>query len=265
MIEQFLDSKTVQKHFSFILAVSIANVFIAKAAQWVYFPTAPITLVLFVTILLLPSLHHLIVVEEKLERKGSANFLKKHKTVFYCYFGAFIGTLIGFAVIGALSQSNLSFQSTQLLQEHLSTQTLLKFKQFNPTASHAFALFSENLWYILAGFAFSIFYGAGAIVLITYNASFFAAYLFELSKLGLDFWTISVSLTHLLPESAGFILTAIAGATLSRALIVEKLKSTALSNVARNAFLLLLLGISLTFIAAFIETFITAAIYSRAL
>lgn len=265
VLEQFLHKRTVRRHLPFLFLLSFFFVFVAYGVQHVFFPDQTLTTVLLTTILLVPSLHHLIIVEETIERSGSKHFFHKHKTIFRSYLGAFFGILAGFLVLGILDPAALSYQHYQLQASHLKPELITTFlANFQPTPDATLGLFSSNLEYLLIGLLVSLAYGAGSIFLVAYNASFFAAFVLQLFLRFAEAKTLTiVSLGHLLPESAGFILTAIAGATLSRALIKEKWGSQPFRNVLQNCFLLLILGISCILLAAFVETYVTAAVFKQ--
>lgn len=265
VLEQFLDRNFVVRHTFFLFLLSILYVFIAYAVQEIFFPEQSIATVLLLTILLVPSLHHLTVAEEKLERAGASKFFKRHKTLFKCYFGAFLGILVGFTALGAIYPDAISYQTQQLQYNHLKPEIITTFLQtYIPDVNVALSVFTHNLMYLILGFFLSIFYGAGAIFIITYNASFFAAFLLQLLAQFANSTTLAIiSLSHLIPESAGFILTAMAGSSLSRAIIHEKLKDQHFRNVLKNDVKLLLAGILLVLVAAFIETYITAAAFHK--
>ncbi len=261
MLEQFLHKRIVRQHFPFLLLLSTFYVLVAYGVQQVFFPDQGLATVLLATIILVPSLHHLIIVEETIERSGSKQFIAKHKTVIRSYLGAFLGLLAGFLILGFLDHTFLSYQHYQLQLEHLKPELITNFvNDYQPTIDSALALFTHNLQYLLVGLLISIAYGAGSIFLLAYNASFFAAFVLELHIRFADTaWSLGlVSLGHLLPESAGFILTAIAGATFSRALIKEKIGSQPFRNVLQNCILLVFIGVVLVFAAAFIEAYVTA-------
>lgn len=267
VFEQFLHKRTVRSHLPFLFILSFFYVFIAYGVQQVFFPDQGLATVLLATILLVPSLHHLIIVEETIERSGSKQFIAKHKTVIRSYLGAFLGLLGGFLVLGMIDPTTLAYQQYQLQLDHLKPELITTFIQsYSPSPEAALALFTHNLQYLLVGLLVSLAYGAGSIFLVAYNASFFAAFILQLQmrfsiapQLGL------VSLSHLLPESAGFILTAIAGATLSRAIIKEKWGSQPFRNVLQNCVLLVFIGILLILAAAFIETYVTATAFQAML
>ncbi len=264
VLEQFLDRKIVINHFPFVFILSALYVFASYTVQTLFFPNQSLATVLLVTVLLVPSLHHLIIIEEKIERQGSSHFLKRHSTILKCYLGAFLGLLAGFLILGFVNPHTLDYQITQLEQEHLKPEIITTFTQqpYTPSSTIALALFSHNINYLLIGFVLSIFYGAGAIFLVAYNASFFAAFIIELfARWNTAASLASISLIHMLPESAGYILTAMAGASLSRALIHEKLRDRAFRNVLRNDFLLLVFAMLFILLAAVLETYVTATLF----
>ncbi len=264
VLEQFLDRKIVVKHAAFVFVLSAIYVFVAYAVQNFFFPGQSIATVLLVTILLVPSLHHLIILEEKVERAGSSHFWKRHRILIKCYSGAFLGLLAGFLILGFVNPAALNYQIAQLEQDHLRPEAINRFsgQQYVPDMTTAIALFSHNVMYLLIGFILSVFYGAGAIFLVVYNASFFAAFIVELfARWSAAAQLAGVSLLHLLPESIGFILTAMAGASLSRALIHEKLAEQKFKNVLKNDVLLLVCAIAFILLAAIVETYVTAVFF----
>jgi len=268
VLEQFLDRDVVVRHFSFTFALSAVYVFVAFAVQEIFFPGNSLATVLLLTILLVPSIHHLIIMEEKIERTGGKHFWAKHKTIIKSHLGAFLGILVGFLLLGIIDPSTLSYQTAQLQLEHLRPEIVNGFldKPYAPSMQTAIALFSNNLTYLLMGFVLSLFYGAGAIFLVVFNASYFAAFVVQIiTRWAAALQLTAVSLLHLIPESAGFILTAIAGATMSRALLVEKYKAQTFKNVLQSSVKHLIIAILLILLAAFVETFITAMVFHRML
>jgi len=264
VLEHLIDKKLVRNHMSFVFLLSALYVFVAYAVGEFFFPGQSVAIVLLVTILLTPSLHHLIVIAEAIQREGGKGFWRKHKTIINCYLGAFLGLLLGFFIMGLVNPSALDYQVSQLEQDHLRPEIITAFldQPFTPTLSTALSVFTHNLSYLLIGFVLSIFYGAGAIFLVVYTTSLYAAFVMELMARWANAMTLAgIALIHLMPESAGFILTAIAGATLSKGIMHENLKSQAFRNVMQSCVKLLVLGIALIFVAAFIETYITAPLF----
>lgn len=264
VLEQFLDQKIVRNHFFFVLILSAAFVYVAYLVQSFFFPNSSVAIVLLLTILIVPSLHHIMTMEEKMERKVKKHFWRRHKTLFKVYSGAFLGILIGFLFIGFTIPGTLEYQNTLLEKSHLRPELISTFmdQPYEPSITTAISLFSNNMRYILIGFVLSVFYGAGAAFIIAFNASFFAAFVVALfTRWASAVQLTEISLLHLLPEAAGYIFAAIAGAAISKTIIHEKIKGRAFSKVLGNSLLLLFFSIILIFAAAIIETFVTAPVF----
>lgn len=264
VLEQFLDRKVVVRHPLFCIFLSFAYVFVARYVQELFFPGEVLATVLLVTILLVPSLNHLIVHEEKLERKGSTHFFKRHKTILKCYLGTFIGLLLGFGALGIWEPSTLAYQVIELEGTQIRPELIAAMGEYTPSIQTAMALFSHNVWFLLIGFALSIAYGSGAVFIMAFNASYFAAFMLLVWQRFSPELSLA-TLLHMLPESTGFILASLAGGVLSRALIHEKLRGEAFRNVLQNCFLLLLVAVTFLLVAAVVETHGTAVLYAQAL
>lgn len=263
MLEQFLDRKLVTQHFSLLFILGMFYVFVAFIVQEIFFPADPVTLPILLALLLVPSLHVLISSEEELERTTS-NFWNRHRLILRCYGGAFAGILFGFIFLGFLNVENLALPLNQLLKNHLHPDVINSFIQqpYYADISKFLSLFSHNLQYVLVGFFLALFYGVGSVFLLTYTGYLFAAFVFFLFQKS----TSAVQLTgiwflHMIPESLAYLIAAIAGAILSRALVQEKLGSLQFQNVTWNIVLLLLVSIALLALAAFLETFVVAPVF----
>ena len=68
-------------------------------------------------------------------------------------------------------------------------------------------------------------------------------------------------LIHLLPEISGFLLAAIAGGVVSKALIREKRGTKAFKNVFKDATMLVLIAIGLVLLGAVLEVFVTVRLF----
>jgi len=110
---------------------------------------------------------------------------------------------------------------------------------------------------------FSLLFGAGAIFILTWNASIISSvisisanYSFKSIPLGL-----SRLIIHGLPEIAAYFITAIAGGMVSLAVasfIRKKISKNNLLKIIQRASFLLLIGIILLVIAALLEIYVSS-------
>jgi uncharacterized membrane protein SpoIIM required for sporulation len=134
------------------------------------------------------------------------------------------------------------------------------------TLSQAVGVFANNLLIVVICFVLSFLYGASAIFLIILNGSVFASFIVLVVKTLSENVTQGIHaflflLIHLVPEVSGFLLAAIAGGVVSKAVIVEKKDSVAFRNVFKDATILLLVAIGLVLLSALLEVFVTARLF----
>ncbi len=133
-------------------------------------------------------------------------------------------------------------------------------------------IFMNNTKILLFCAAFSFFFGAGAIFILTWNASVMATAIgafirnnlfyaesmfdyFQVTTVGLLQYTI-----HGIPEIAAYFIAALASGMVSFSLMGQEFMSPGFKKVAKDAGLLFLIAAVILFAAALIEVYITPII-----
>ncbi len=238
-----------------------------------------VSVVFLTTLLLTPTLIMLLRMEEKIEvRFGLKNFFSNHKDIYEVYMFSFLGVFVAFVFVGLLLYTNqplyndaFEFQMTFLNLDQGVTQDAVKAfvdESIQPTFSQILGLFAHGLLVLMICFVLSFFYGASAIFLIILNASVFANFIvFAINTLTQNlmqgFQAFGFFLIHLLPEISGFMLAAIAGGVVSKAIMHEKKGSKAFKNVFKDATLLMLIAIALVLLAAVLEVCVTTRLFQN--
>ncbi|MBS3175690.1 stage II sporulation protein M [Candidatus Woesearchaeota archaeon] len=270
VLEQILDSARVKRHIVFIFSLAFLFVFVGYLVSTLFFGSEVSVAMLFtLTLLLSPSMAHLVSNEEYIERKeGIHHFFRNHKAIFKVYFFIFLGVFAGFFVLGMYGNYYSTFDyQIQFLQSQqgLTTELVDDYLQhgYTPNFENFIGLFGENIKVMLITFVLAIFYGAGSVFLVTLNASVFAAFLVfvinyfsKISSYALQ--TIGVFLIHLIPEITGFFLASLAGSLLSRAILVEKFGSRGYSNILKDCALLLCVAAFFTLLGSFLEVYVSS-------
>ena len=235
-----------------------------------------LTTIFIITLLLIPTLMQLLSKEEKRESEfGLKHFFKNHKDIIEIYFFSFLGVLVGYIIIGLFIQGSaaygdvFSFQNSFLEgQEGLTADLLFGFYQEAPTHSvqDLMGIMSNNLLFVIVCFIFSLFYGASAIFLLILNASVFASFLLFLFRNLASDWVASIKifvffLIHLVPEVGGFLLAAIAGGVISKAVVVERHNTERFRRVVKDATVLLLIAFALIAVGAVLEVYVTTSLF----
>jgi uncharacterized membrane protein SpoIIM required for sporulation len=167
----------------------------------------------------------------------------------------FIGIFIGYLLIGTYDTASISYQM-QFLEERgatgISTAPIDKTTQF-------LNITFNNVTVIVIAFILSLFYGAGALFLIVLNASIFAGFVLRISDLVVQQTAMNAAVfsVHFIPEVFGFLLAAMAGGVISKALVRERIGTSPFQNVVKDGTMLLLLSIACILFAAFLEAFLT--------
>tara|TARA_Y100000031_G_scaffold156974_1_gene214623 strand:- start:5554 stop:6120 length:567 start_codon:yes stop_codon:yes gene_type:complete len=130
------------------------------------------------------------------------------------------------------------------------------------------SVFSNNLFVMIIALILSLFYGSGALFLITFNASIFASALAEVIKIkvphkGILFLYAFVSCNmgtmfiHMIPEVLGYFIAAISGGLLSTAFVNEKFMSHSFKKIIKESSILLGIAVVILYISALLEIFVS--------
>jgi len=256
-----LDKLGKQRIYS--IFIGILYVFISYGTAKLFFPTnISIAMIFFISLLLIPSTGKMISMEEKLERKhGLKHFLRDHKLLMEVFLFLFIGIFLAYLVIGNNSPVTMEYQNTYLesqgIKDGIVPEKIDKPSQF-------VSILGSNLSVIVIAFVLSMFYGMGALFLIVLNASIFAAFVLKFSSILSQTTTMSAAILsiHFLPEVFGFLLAAMAGGVISKAITKEKFGTDKFKNVVKDGTVLLLISLAVILVAAGLEVFVTSSIIS---
>lgn len=249
MLEELLGKIGKRKAYSLLLG--LLYVLISYGAAEIFFPgNISLPIIFFITLLLVPSAFKLISIEEKIEGiYGLRNFFKEHFVIMEVFMFLFIGIFVGYLIIGSYSGPSIEYQKNFLEKQGITeSKEVNKLQQFEN-------ILIQNISVVIIAFILSLFFSVGALFLIVLNAGIFASFMLMYEKA-----IILFSLIHFIPEVFGFLLAAIAGGVVSKAIMSEKVGTAAFRNVAKDASVLLLLSIAVIFIAAVLEVFVTQQI-----
>ncbi|MBI4155438.1 stage II sporulation protein M [Candidatus Woesearchaeota archaeon] len=256
---------------------SILSVFLAR---WIFKEETSLVMVFLSVIAAIPLVYKTIKYEEKKDQfiQKEAILIKEHgKAVEFLIF-LFIGMLVGYTVwYLILSPEN----AATLFKTQLDT-----IKSINTnSASYAFKegffmkILINNLKVLFFCIAFSFFYGAGAIFILTWNASVISAAigsfattkLSELSHLALygsiPVYTVAAAhgilryMTHGIFEIAGYFIGALAGGIISVASIRHAVGSKKFNQTVIDSLDLIFISIAVLIVAALIEVYVTPLLF----
>lgn len=267
VLEQIVSIEWLRRRPLYAIFLGLTYTFIAAITGYLFFKDKfSVSLLFLVTLLLVPSLINLLSFEEEKERSdGVKRFFQNHRSIFEIYLFLSVGVFIAYIlVIFFLGASGLGLSTTvgeqmKVLGGEITIEQIKNFEANHLV--HSLNLFVNNLGVAVIFFLLSFFYGAGAIFLMVWNASIFATFVsLTIKNIGKGFehgfLLLGTFSMYIIPEIAGFLLAAIAGGVISKAVIVEEFMSNSFKNVVKDALVLLLCSIIILLIAAFLEGYI---------
>jgi len=251
---------------------------------WVFREESSIIMILLTVISCVPLLYNTMRFEEEKDISivNERLLIKEHAKALIFFMSLFIGFVISFSAAFImlpqdLVQENLfdaQLNTIRTINSNVageSTSTIL-----NPLNTRLFTqILSNNLKVLIFCIFFSFFYGAGAIFILTWNASVISAAIGSFfrtnistyaSALGFTkaagyFHIYSISLLryflHGIPEILGYFIGGLAGGIISVAVIRHDFGSKLFKHVIRDSFSLIFLAVLTLAIAAVLEVFVT--------
>lgn len=252
--------------FAFIMGVCYTSV--SVGISLLLFPEDPSMAAVFLTtIVLIPTLNKLLSKEEKDVAKHEykefkiKNFYEEHKEIILIYFFLFLGVLLIFGLFNVLMPT--------AAREYIFNKQLFAYEFEMTTGSavnvdYARFLLSRNIVVLFVCFIFSLVYGSGAILLIAWNAAAWGSIFGDMAQrvaqtqginpiLSFIRFMIPV-LPHTIFEGGGYLLAAIAGGIISKAVIKEEWGSPRFQRVTQDSLMILTLGVILIILGAIIES-----------
>jgi uncharacterized membrane protein SpoIIM required for sporulation len=249
--------------FVWALVITSIAIFIASQVSvrltigGVLFDTSGIFSVLFVII---PSAYYMTVLikrEERIEEKDIGDFHKKsfwdkHLLHILLLLVFFVGVTLAFAVWHFFLDPNFfQIQETVINRIQGTSGALTKgsFMDFE-------RILGNNLQVTVFAFLFSLFFGAGAVFIIVWNASVLGVCIAKLSE---SVWHIpgvgSMFVAHGIFEIGGYIVAGLAGSLISAA-VLRKNRSAVLKAIMFDSLKLLALAIAMIILGAFVEVYL---------
>lgn len=248
---------------------------------WVFREEASLVMVLLTVMVSIPLIFNTMKYEEKKDHflVQEKSLLKEHSKALSFFMFLFVGFVLAFSLAYILLPHELVqdvFDSQLRTIQNINSRAI---DDVSGATIGGFGLLlqilANNLKVMLFAFFFSFFYGAGAIFILTWNASvisaaigtFFRNNIAEVAN-GLGFSSLagyfqvySLSLLryfiHGLPEILGYFIGGLAGGLISVAVIKHDFGTFLFRRVLRDSFDLVLLAVVVLTIAAFMEVYVT--------
>lgn len=236
-----------------------------------------ILVVTFSVMFSLPFMFYIIRQEEKEDEEISGFFgvWKMHSDAVYALMWLFLGFIIAFAFWYIILQNptlfNAQVQTYCMINSPGNIDGCIQTYAFTKgiTAGvstkivNFFAIIENNTYVMIFTLILSLIFGAGAIFVLSWNASVIAAAIgiftqYKISGIPLG---IARYMIHGLPEIAAYFITALAGGIFGAGFIRHGIKDRRFLKVVQNTIILLFISIALLVIASVIEVYLTPIIF----
>lgn len=272
VLELLVNPKKIQgKPWEIFFIGAVYSFVAAFLALWVFKGYASIVMVTLTIIASIPFIHRVIELEEKKDLKivKERKLLKEHKKAIIMFMYLFLGFVASFCLLyvvlpGNIAQNIFSAQIETIVSIDSSMPSGNFLSNFNAFSS----IYFNNLKILFFCIAFSFFYGAGAIFILTWNASVMATAIGSFIKNNLLHITSAVGyaqitslallryMLHGIPEIAAYFIGGLASGIISFAIIKHDFMDSNFKRIGMDALNLILIALIILFGAALIEVFV---------
>jgi len=263
-----------------IIALALVDLIFIKNS--VFKGYASMMIILFAVMLCIPFVFYLIAYEERkdLALKKERRILKEHGKALAALTFLFLGILVGFSLSALILPSEytkINFESQihtycninmpydiKSCFDYISEGKISPSKlsvNFSSSMDRFFGIFINNIYVLLFTIIFSFIFGAGAIFILTWNASVIAIAISSLAKarnFGLAF---SHYMLHGIPEIAAYFVAGLAGGIISMAVIRHDYRSNDFWIVLQDSLDLIVISVLILVLAGLLEVFISPLIF----
>ncbi len=243
---------------------------------WKFSKHTGLAITFFTVLAAFPFFYSTIKKEEKVDikEKEERNILKSHMKVLNYFLMFFIGVVIAATFWSLVLPTETVASAFDSQYEAIgSINPALAGKATNTEVATSageafFDIFSHNLEILVLCIFFSFIYGAGALFVLTWNATVVGVAIASFVKMQSGSVVVSLGhgmlrfLIHGIPEILAFITAGLAGGIISVAVIRHHLFTKKSHKIILDSTILIIISIIILIFAALLEVFVTPAVVS---
>ena len=275
VLERLIDPKNIADHkWELFFIGAIYATVAAFLSLWIFKGQASIVMITLTVIASIPLVHNIIKIEERknLNKTKELGLLREHSkaiTMFTYLFLGFVAAFL-FVYLALPAQTVDTLFKTQM--ETITQITSSPTGDYISSIGTFQTIFFNNIKILILSIVFSFVYGAGAIFILTWNASVMAAAIGSFIKyealstvgaLGLVQMTslgLIKYMTHGIPEIIAYFFGALASGIFSIAYINKDLNKANFKRITKDGIYLIGIALIILIAAGLIEVFITPKI-----
>ncbi|OYT36397.1 hypothetical protein B6U91_01260 [Candidatus Pacearchaeota archaeon ex4484_71] len=284
MLESLINPKRAEKGPWKMFFIGILYASLSLLLVMLFFGKDPVLskfsgmiVVTFSVMFTLPFMYYIFKKEEKKDEEieGLIHVWKVHKDAILAFLWLFLGFVVAFSfwfiVLGDFNLLNAQVETYCAINspgaidhcvQQYSFQNLSQMSEATGNVTKAtrfFSILENNIYVLIFTLLFSLLFGAGAIFVLSWNATVIAGAIGIFTKYKIAGIPLGISryMIHGLPEVAAYFVSALAGGILGVGLIRNGIKSRKFVRVFENVVILLFVSIVILIIAGLMEVYLT--------
>jgi len=237
---------------------------------WVFKSHVSLVMVSFTAIVSVPFIHKSIELEDARNKRKKELFrFKQHSKLISMFTFLFLGFVVTFVMLFVLLPETYVGQMFDSQIDTINNVKNVTTGSFSNYLGSFSTIIINNLQVLFFCIIFSFFYGAGAIFILSWNASVMGAAIGGVIRQGLSIGSglhlIPIGFLsyfmHGIPEIVAYLVAGLAGGIVSVAIIKDQFMSNAFKKSCFDSLLLVLVAVGVLIFAALIEIFISPMLF----
>ncbi len=269
VLENLINPFVAKKHpWEMLFIGFLYNTVAILLALWIFEEHASLVMVFLTVMACVPFIYKTIKIEEELDVKVKKEsvLMKEHTKVLiflmFLFLGIMLSVAVWYVVLPASIHQNLfnvQSDTIETINNPLTGEATGSFNLF-------LKIFFNNMKVLMFCLLFAFFYGAGAIFILTWNASVIGVAIGNLIKTNIAQYSSYFSvvpfailryMTHGIFEISAYFVAGLAGGIISIAVIRHEYGTKKFEHVLLNSIDMILVAVILLVMAALVEIFVT--------
>jgi len=261
MLENVLKPNWLENKPRFAFLIGIIYSIIGILAAYLVFPSSQgIASIAFISMLLIPSLSRMFIIEEEQDRVSKKFSIKKifhdHNDILQVYFMLFLGIFLTYALF------SIKFPNLLVLGVFDNQLRIIGVNIGQAVGGlNFYSILMNNMKVMLIFVALSLIFGAGSIIFLAWNASVWGVVFGYMATHYANAFDTFIStflkvMPHMFLEAGAYFFAIIAGCIMSQAILREKFGSKKFNYVLKDGMAFLAIGVILLVAGALVETYV---------
>ena len=231
---------------------------------WIFPDYSSLFMIFLTVISCLYIIQGVLIIEEKKEKNENSEawLLKEHFKALVFLMSLFLGFLIAFTFWTIILPTDTVSTVFSIQADALKSIQSMTGKATSPGSFEI--ILTNNLRVLFLSLLLALFYGAGAVFILAWNASIMGFVIGNLTKHVLGYsslpYIVLKYFLHGIPEMLAYFVAALAGSILFISIIRSDLKAGRIKRTFIDFFTLLIISIIILILAALIEVYISSNI-----